>query len=149
MSLIKTLKQHKLILDTHVWIWLMSGEKVFKQSFLHLLSKRKKRPYIYISPISIWEVGVLVEKKRVQLEMDRLEWVENSLEFSDFEIVPITTRIAIQSSRLPGNLHGDPADRLLISTAHESNAVLVTCDQKILQYGKDRYVDVYNPCKDI
>lgn len=146
MSLVKSLKQHKLILDTHVWIWLTSGENVFKQSFLKFIAERKKIS-IYISPISIWEVGILVEKNRIQLEMDRLEWVENSLQASEFEIAPITTRIAIQSSRLPGDLHGDPADRLLISTAHEINAVLVTCDQKILQYGEDRYIDVYDPCK--
>lgn len=147
MSLIRTLKQHKLLLDTHIWIWLMSGDKVFKPSFLRFLGERKDKTMTSISPISIWEVGVLVEKNRIQLEMDRLEWVESALEYAGFEVEAISPRIAVQSSRLPGDVHGDPADRLLISTAHEKNYVLVTCDQKILRYGKDRYIDVYNPCK--
>lgn len=147
MSLIKALKQHKLVLDTHVWIWLVSGDNVFKNSFLRFFEKRSKKLKTYVSPISVWEIGVLAEKKRIDLGMDRLEWSENALEYTGFTLTPISVRIAIQSTRLPGNIHGDPADRLLISTAHELNAVLVTCDQKILQYGKDRYLDVYNPCK--
>ena len=103
MSLIKGLKQHKLLLDTHIWLWLMSGEKVFKASFVRYLKERTKRQTVSISPISIWEVGILVEKKRIELEMDCLEWVENSLELTEFEIAKITPRIAVQSSRLPGS----------------------------------------------
>ena len=60
--------------------------------------------------------------------------------------MPITPRIAIQSTRLPENAHGDPADKILIATAHECNAVLVTHDQKILEYGKGRFIYVYDPC---
>ena len=147
MSLIKTLKQHKLVLDTHVWIWLISGDKLIKPTFVKSLEEIKKKSKIFISPISIWEVGVLVEKKRIKLGMDRLEWVEQALEITGFEVCPITPKIAIQSTRLPGEVHGDPADRILITTAHETNAVLVTCDKKILDYGKDRYLNVYNPCR--
>jgi len=118
------------------------------QSIVFALSEREEQKQtVWISPISIWEIGILVEKKRIDLEMDCLEWVENSLELSGFEIAQITPRVAIQSSRLPGSFHGDQADRLLVSTAHEINTNLVTCEKKILRYGKDRYIDVYDPCK--
>jgi PIN domain nuclease of toxin-antitoxin system len=59
--------------------------------------------------------------------------------------MPITPRIAIQSTRLPGAIHGDPADRILVATAHECNSVLVTCDEKLLAYGKDKFVNVHDP----
>lgn len=147
MSLLKTIKRHKLILDTHVFLWLVSGEKKFKPVFLKMIQERRLNPNIFISPISIWEIGILDEKKRIILGTDRLEWIESTLEKTGFEIVPVSPAIAIQSTRLPGEIHGDPADRFLIATAHEIKAVLVTCDQKILKYGKDRYIDVFDPCK--
>jgi PIN domain nuclease of toxin-antitoxin system len=58
----------------------------------------------------------------------------------------MTPKIAIQSTRLPGIIHGDPADRILTATAHEENAVLVTCDEKLLKYGEENFISVYNPC---
>jgi PIN domain nuclease of toxin-antitoxin system len=100
---------------------------------------------ILISPISIWEIGMLVEKNRISIEMDVLDWVEQSLEGSGTKLVPISPRVAIQSSRLPGIIHGDPADRILVATAFEENAVLVTCDRQLLEYGKGRFISVYNP----
>ena len=60
---------------------------------------------------------------------------------------PISSRIAIHSSRLPGEIHANPADRILIATAYENNAVLVTYDDKILAYGEDRFIGVHNPRK--
>jgi PIN domain nuclease of toxin-antitoxin system len=145
MPLVRQLKQHKLILDTHVWIWLMGGEPIFNSSFLKVVDHNQSHHNILISAISIWEVGMLVEKKRLELEMDCLDWIEQSLSSPGIKLSPLSPRIAIQSTRLPGNAHGDPADRILIATAHEEGAVLVTCDQKLLEYGKDPFVSVYNP----
>ena len=142
MPLLKSLKQHKLLLDTHTWIWIIEGNPKIKSSARKSIKNAK---HIFISPISIWEIGMLVERKRIELELDRLDWVEKMMEVAGIEIAPITPSIAMQSTRLPGNVHGDPADRLLISTAHEINAVLVTCDRKILDYGRDKYIHAYDP----
>lgn len=54
---------------------------------------------------------------------------------------------AVLSSRLPGEVHGDPVDRILIATAFETHSVLVTCDEKILEYGKSQFINVYDPRK--
>lgn len=147
MPIIKQLKQHKLLIDTHVWIWLMMGKPVFTPAFRKTLDQNPTREVILISPISIWEIGMLVEKKRLELEMDCLDWIERSLDNPRVKIATITPRIAIQSTRLPGAVHGDPADRILIATAHEEGAVFVTCDQKLLDYGKDQFIAVHNPSK--
>jgi PIN domain nuclease of toxin-antitoxin system len=147
MPIYKHLKKHKLLLDTHVWVWLMTADEKLSTSFKNIIERNSEKESILISAITIWELGMLVEKKRIELEMDCLDWVEQALESPGIDLVPITPRIAIQSTRLPENVHGDPADKILIATAHEYNAVFVTHDQKILEYGKGKFINVYDPCK--
>jgi PIN domain nuclease of toxin-antitoxin system len=146
MPLLKKLKQHKLLLDTHVWFWLMIGDKKLNKIFFTAVENSVSEESMLISAISIWELGMLVQKQRIELEMDTLDWVEQSLESRKIMLAPITPRIAVQSSRLPENVQGDPADRILIATAHAYNAVFVTHDQKILDYGQGQYINVYDPC---
>lgn len=145
MPIVKKLEQHKLLLDTHVWIWLMNGDLTLSHTFLKTVARRQKLDDILISAISIWEIGMLVEKKRIRLEMDCLDWIEKLLALPGVRLVPISPRIAIQSTRLPGIVHGDPTDRILIATAVEENAVLATHDQKILEYGIDKFLSVHDP----
>lgn len=146
MPVYKNLKQLKLLLDTHIWIWLMLGDERLNLSFRHIVEQHKEKELIFVSAISVWELGMLVERKRIQLEIDCLDWVEQAFASSNVNLIPLTPRIAIQSTRLPETLHGDPADRILIATAHEYNAVLITHDQKILDYGKSKFIGVYDPC---
>jgi PIN domain nuclease of toxin-antitoxin system len=145
MPIIEDLKQHKLLLDTHVWIWVMVGNTNLKSSFRKAFERSLTMNGILISPISIWEIGMLAEKKRIQIDMDPQEWIDHALDMPGIKLVGISPRIAIQSTRLPGIIHADPADRFLIATAHEENAVLVTCDEKLLLYGKDKFVNVHDP----
>lgn len=145
MPIIKSIKHHKLVLDTHVWLWLMLGSSNLSRPFRQSIELSQKHHGILISAISIWEIGMLAERKRIQLEMDALDWTLQALDFPGIRLVQMTPKIAIQSTRLPGIVHGDPADRILIATAHEENAVLVTCDEKLLKYGEDRFVSVYDP----
>ena len=145
MPVYKNLKKHKLLLDTHVWIWLMLGDERLNLSFRHAVEQYKDKERILVSAISVWELGMLVERKRIQLEIDCLDWVEQVFESSNVNLIPLTPRIAIQSTRLPETPHGDPADRILIATAHEYNAILITHDQKILDYGKSKFIGVYDP----
>lgn len=145
MPIVNKLKHHKLLLDTHVWLWLMMGNSQLTPTFCKAVTQSQNQNNILISPITIWEIGMLVEKKRIALDRDCLDWVEKSLDSPGVLLAPITPKIAIQSTRLPGLIHGDPADRLLIATAHEEGAVFVTCDNKLLEYGKDRFVSVHNP----
>src|SRR5947209_1386955 len=145
MPIIKAVKQHKLVLDTHVWLWLMMGSSQLSRSFCQGIEQSQKHHGILISIISIWEIGMLAERKRIQLDMDALDWVLQAIDFPGMRLVQISPKIAIQSTRLPGIIHGDPADRILVATAHEENAVLVTCDEKLLKYGEDKFLSVYDP----
>lgn len=144
MPIHKNLRKNKLLLDTHVWIWLMMGDEGLNLGFRRAVEQAEED--IFISAISVWELGMLVERKRIELEVDCLDWVEQALENTKMELLPLTPRITIQSTRLPGTLHEDPADRILIAAAHEHRAILVTHDQKILDYGKEKFIGVYDPC---
>lgn len=146
MPVYKNIRKNKLLLDTHVWIWLMLGEEQLSLSFRRAIEQHKEDNPILISAISVWELGMLTERKRIELDRDCLDWIEQVLSSSNIDLIPLTPRIAIQSTRLPEISHGDPADRILIATAHEYNAILVTHDQRILEYGKGKFIGVYDPC---
>lgn len=145
MPHVKELKQHKLLLDTHVWIWLASGNSILFPSARKAIDQAREREHLLISPISIWEMSMLVERKRIVLAMELADWLQKWIELPGLVTAEFSFQVALLSNRLPGNLHEDPADRILIATAYEENAVLVTADEKILTYGEDAFISVYNP----
>ncbi|MGZ3733023.1 MAG: type II toxin-antitoxin system VapC family toxin [Parachlamydiaceae bacterium] len=115
------------------------------RSFRKTVDRLSLHEAVFISPISIWEFGMLVQKRRIVIEMDLMDWVQQALAVSGINLLPISPRIAIESSRLPGDIQGDPADRLLLATAYEENAVLVTCDEKLLKYGGTGLATLFDP----
>jgi PIN domain nuclease of toxin-antitoxin system len=119
------------------------GNEKLKITFRRAVDRSQSRYGTLVSPLSIWEVGMLAEKQRIILEMDTADWVDQAL--SQIVIAPFSPSIALQSCCLPGEVHGDPVDRILIATAHEEHAVLVTADEKLLSYGQDNFISVHNP----
>ncbi len=131
-------KQSKLLLfDTHIWLWLLNGEERVKSSKkLALIEKTAKDSGIKVSVISVWEVGMLESKGRILLPCPIQKWIKQALSAPGISLAPLTEEIAIESSRLPGDFHGDPADRILVATARNIGASLLTCDKEILAYSK-------------
>lgn len=89
---------------------------------------------ILVSSISAWEIAMLVERGRLQLTMDVEHWLDIVTAIGAVRFVPVNNRIAVKSVTLPGEFHKDPADRLIVATARDAAAPLVTADEKILQY---------------
>lgn len=147
MPVVKALRQHKILLDTHVFLWLVTGNKDLSSTFIKAAERAKESDRLYLSAISVWEIGMLHQRERIDLGMDPLDWMEDAIEESGVQLLPISVPVAIESSRLPGVVHGDPADRLLVATAHEYHTVLSTKDAKLLTYGKNHFISVYNPMK--
>lgn len=145
MPIVKSIREHKLLLDTHVWLVLVSGDTVLSRQFIKAADQAALRSRLFISAISVWEIGMLAEKKRIVLDKDPLDWVEMALQQFGFSFIPLTPRIAIESTRLPEQMHADPADRILIATAREQNAVLVTYDAKLLGYANNHYFSAHDP----
>ena len=89
---------------------------------------------VMISSISVWEVALLVAKKRLILTLELNDWIAKSEMLPFFKFIPVDNSVAIKSVNLPQPLHTDPADRIIIATAISLGAPLVTKDEKILNY---------------
>jgi PIN domain nuclease of toxin-antitoxin system len=130
-----------MILDTHIWIWVLNhNTERLSPNCLSAIERASELNNLGISAISIWEVGMLEAKKRVIFEKPCMDWVEDALSAPGLSLIPLTPEIAIKSTRLPGNFHGDPADRILAATTQVMNAVLVTCDRKLIDYGRQGFI---------
>jgi PIN domain nuclease of toxin-antitoxin system len=123
-----------VLIDTHVWVWLLNGDQKLSPKALKAIEQSLSEEAVLMSAISPWEVAMLVSKGRLTLDRDVGEWVQAATSISGIRIEPISPEIAVASTRLPGELHPDPADRLIAATARHLNAMLITDDQKLLDY---------------
>lgn len=126
-----------LLLDTHVWIWAAERrEEELPIHVLKIIDSASRHGPVLISAISMWEVAMLAERNRIALSAEPLQWIEKAASFPGVQIVELTPRIAVGSTHLPGNPHADPVDRILMATARDAGAQLVTRDRRILRYAE-------------
>lgn len=120
----------RFLLDTHVWVWsLLSPGKLSQKVTAELNDPENER---WLSPASIWELVLLVEKGRVVLDQDVETWLGRASQRAPVKEALLTFAVAAETARikLP---HGDPMDRLLVATARVFSLTLVTSDQRLLQ----------------
>lgn len=130
-----------ILLDTHTWIWLFNGSTELSKSAIEQIDFAANQGKVFIPAISVWELSMLVAKSRVNLSQSIHQWINNSLSQPGVNLSPILPEIAIESSFLPGDFHGDPADRIIVATARINNLIVFTRDKKIIKYGKQGYVN--------
>lgn len=95
---------------------------------------------LFVSTISIWEVGLLVERGRLTLERSLDSWLDLSFTGWAMQTVELSREIAVEASRLPGDIHRDPADRILAATARVEDLTLLTRDKQLLAYAKQGHL---------
>lgn len=122
-----------IVLDTHVWIWWVQGDPRLGQSAVERLEAAETTG-LGVSAISCWEVAKLVERGRLSLPRPVEDWIMTALAYPGMELLPISPRIAVESTQLPGEFHSDPADQLLVATARVLGCPLMTADHKIRAY---------------
>ena len=118
----------RLLLDTHIWLWsLVAPDKLGAGVARELASGDNE---IWLSPISVWETMLLIERARIVVEEEPSVWVERMLRATPAREAPLTHEVAIRSRlvRLP---HSDPADRFLAATAQVHDLTLVTADKRL------------------
>jgi PIN domain nuclease of toxin-antitoxin system len=120
----------KLLLDTHIWIWShLEPWKITSEVTKELGDPRNE---LWLSPISIWELVLLVEKKRLELHRDMGEWVKQSMQELDLQEATFTLAVA-EELRFTLLGYRDPGDRFLVATAKVYGLTLVTADQRLQQ----------------
>jgi PIN domain nuclease of toxin-antitoxin system len=120
----------KLLLDTHIWLWSKSDPSRLGKRAAEALSSAGNE--LWLSPISIWEVLTLAQKKRIRIA-DPLRWVESAA--SQMREAPLTQEI-VRASFVLALPHADPADRFLAATAKVLNLTLITADKTLLGLGE-------------
>lgn len=130
-----------IVLDTHALIWWASDDRQLSAAARKAIeAEQAQEGQILISAISAWEIAMLVSSGRLALAMDVDEWLAMVEALPAVAWAPVSTRLAVQSVRLPGVFHKDPADRLIVALAREYNAQLVTADRRIQDYPHVRWV---------
>lgn len=124
-----------IVLDTHALVWWVNGDSALSRTAGERIGREQKRQgEILVSSISAWEIAVLVRKERLVLSMDVDTWLRTVAEVPGVRFIPVDNDIAVESTRLPGRFHKDPADRLIVALARTLSAPLVTGDQRIRGY---------------
>ncbi|MFA5792337.1 MAG: type II toxin-antitoxin system VapC family toxin [Candidatus Gracilibacteria bacterium] len=126
-----------VILDTHIFVKYVLGHNKMLIGLKKLIDSDTEK---YISAFSIWEIGMLVSKKRINLSLKIDIWVAKALEGTGISVINLDPSIALKSTSLKGDFHGDPADRIIVATAIEKKLLLLTEDKQILAYAKKGYV---------
>lgn len=130
-----------VLLDTHAWVWLLNGsDRIGPKARKAIRRSIEEQEAVLVSAISPREVAMLVSKGRLVLDRDVGEWVHQALALPAIRLIPLTPEIAVASTRLPGTLHGDPADRIIAATARHCGATLITEDRLLLEYGSSKHL---------
>jgi len=87
-----------------------------------------------LSAISVWEVAKKVSLGKLQMSIPIRDWVVKATRSAFIELVPLSVDISLESTMLPGIFHRDPADQMIVATARNLDLVLLTADQKIIEY---------------
>lgn len=131
-----------LLLDTHIWIWLMEGCCELNVKHQKLINEAAQHNLVCMAAISMWEISMLAIKGRIKLEKPILAWINDVLALPGVELKQLTPEIAVESVQLPDGFHGDPADRLIVATARMHQLTLLTHDKNIKNYAKKEFVSV-------
>ena len=129
-----------ILLDTHVVVWAVEGHRRLGGAAGARIEEARRMDRVGISAITPWEIALLVEKGRLRLALEVGAWMKTLLGARGIDLLPIEPAIALDSVRLPGDFHADPADRLIVATARYWRAPLLTADRAILDYAADGHM---------
>jgi PIN domain nuclease of toxin-antitoxin system len=126
----------RLLLDTHTLLWMFENHPRLGAGTSKTLNRGAREDRLVVSAITPWEIALLASKKRIDLHKDALIWIHEALATPGVTLIPLEPEIAVASSRLPFEMHPDPADRILVATTRYLGATLVTADKSLLDLAK-------------
>lgn len=123
-----------LLLDTCAAMYLVASEPISRSAQDAMTDAANNDTPLYVSPITAWEAGLLTRKSRFRSSLTPQRWFEMLRTRPGIALCDLTADILLESSFLPGTLHGDPADRIIAATAREYGYTVVTRDRALLDY---------------
>lgn len=129
-----------ILLDSHTFVWLANGDAQLGPEARELIREAYSARALFLSPISLWEIALKVSRGRLSFDRPVRPWMNDALRLTRTQLAPITQDIAIDCAELPPDFHGDPADRLIASTARTGAFLLLTDDKKLLTLARKGYL---------
>lgn len=127
-----------LLLDTHTWIWTVEGDtRRIGRRARQLLVRADAEAAIRVSPASLFEVVALCTAGRLRLSQPPERWIQEALDVTGARLAELSAAVAIDAGYIPRTALADPLDRLLVATARQLDATLLTADEAILAYGRE------------
>jgi PIN domain nuclease of toxin-antitoxin system len=123
-----------IVADTHALIWAVEGSDRLGPLAIEAVEKAVASGSLIVSAITPWEVSMLADKGRIVFSSGVRRWIDTLLSSRGIRLFPLEPAIAVDAGCLPGIIHGDPADRLIIATARFLACPLLTADERILDY---------------
>ena len=131
-----------LLLDTHAAVWVFENMPLARAATEAINAASRDGTPVLVSPITAWELGQLVSRRRIDLTATPHRWFRGLLATPGIQLADLSPDVLIAASFLPGMPSRDPADRILLATARELAATLVTRDRAIIAYGEHGNVSV-------
>jgi PIN domain nuclease of toxin-antitoxin system len=128
------------LLDTHAWVWWVTEDRRLSAVARRAIERSQAKDDLSLSFISVWEIAKKVEKAQLVLDRPVDQWLELALARPGLHLVELTRPILVESCKLPPPFHGDPADQLIVATARDCDAVIITKDARIRAYAHVRSV---------
>jgi PIN domain nuclease of toxin-antitoxin system len=119
------------MLDTCALLWLAQGGGELSEAALQGI---EAAPVVYVSAISGFEIGIKVQKGKLELPARPADWFAAVLEHHDIEVLPLVLEVCIRAAELPA-IHADPCDRMIIAAAQMHHVPVVTTDSLFSRYG--------------
>jgi PIN domain nuclease of toxin-antitoxin system len=129
-----------VLVDTCVLIFLTMNEKQSGKAKRVMQSAYETGEAVFVSPISAWEVGLLVARGRLNLSLSPMRWFGTFTENPGFTLADLPPEVLIASSFLPDAPFRDPADRIIAATAREYGYTLLTRDKQLLAYSEKGHI---------
>lgn len=133
---------HQFLLDTCTAIWIADGRPIREPGASAMERSPEAGAQALVSPITAWEVAILVAKGRIALAMSPEIWFDRLCGLPGMTLAEMPPSVLIASCALPGSPPADPADRILAATARAFGYTLVTRDRRLLDYGAEGHVRV-------
>ena len=130
------------LLDTCAVIWVANNEDLQEPALSELPKACARGSRLFVSPMTAWEIAVLVAKGRIALTNSPDIWFERFCERPEMALAEMLPSVLVASTILPGMPPADPVDRILAATAREFGYTLVTRDKHLLEYGTKGHIKV-------
>ena len=124
-----------ITVDTHVILWDALRPEMLSEKAKRALKDANQSDGILFCSISLWEIAMLIRKKRIEVNVPYIEFVDLLFSSNRYVFQEITPKIALLSTTLPDTINSDPADRIICASSLVTKTPLLTADQNLLKSG--------------